>query len=200
MPTLISSLQFLGSVARWMASRPKDTILILLILCLAFAGFRLRRAQDQAAELQAKIEGLAPGIKQTITIHKDRIVTRTKDGPERIIYKDRYLPPEGHIDISTPEDAKPGDLPIVNITDWGFTRRIGGGLLYSKKGLPELDVKWFYWKRYSTVVGITPEFPFIGASRHVDDFTPFQNLELMGSAGIDWSGERRFGIGFRTNF
>ena len=30
--------------------------------------------------------------------------------------------------------------------------------------------------------------------------TPFGNLEILGMAGLDWSGKPRFGMGLRTNF
>lgn len=63
-----------------------------------------------------------------------------------------------------------------------------------------IDLKWAYWRRYSATIGITPEFGGLGISRHVDDLTPFENLEIFGMAGPDWSGRPRLGLGLRTNF
>jgi hypothetical protein len=63
-----------------------------------------------------------------------------------------------------------------------------------------VDFKWAYWRRYSLTVGITSEFGGIGLSRHIDDFTPFQNLEIQGLAGPGWDAKLHFGIGLRINF
>jgi hypothetical protein len=95
---------------------------------------------------------------------------------------------------------QPEKPPEVVIKDWGFTTRVGGGIVYSGKTLPLIDLKWFYWKRYSLTLGLTPEFGVLGVSRHIDDFTPFGNLEVLGMGGVGWAGEPRFGLGFRINF
>lgn len=197
--SLISVIAVLRSAVTFTWRRPKDAALILLILLAGILGWRARRASERAAELVAKIEGLPPGTKQVVTINRDRVITKWRDGPTKIEYRDRYLPPEGHVEVVTKVD-QPEKPPEVVIKDWGFTTRLGGGIVYSGKPLPLIDLKWAYWRRYSLTLGLTPQFGGVGLSRHMDDFTPFENLELVGIAGIGWSGERRVGLGLRTNF
>lgn len=189
----------LRSAAAFAWRRPKDAAIILLILLAGILAWRERRTAGRAAEQMAKLEGLPPNTKQVITLYRDRVVTKWRDGPAKIEYRDRYLPPEGHVEIVTRVD-QPDRSPEVMIKDRGFTRRLGGGIVYSGEPLPMLDLKWTYWRRYSLTLGITPIFGGMGVSRHVDDFTPFLNLEIVGMAGLGWAGERRIGFGIRTNF
>lgn len=179
--------------------RPKDAAIILMALLLAILFWRFNRERSHAQELAAKIEGLPPNTKQVVTLYRDRVVMKWKDGPTKVEYRDRYLPPEGKVEIVTKED-EPQKPPKVVIKDRGFTARLGGGVVYAGKPLPMIDLKWAYWRRYSLTVGITPEFGGLGVSRHIDDFTPFHNLEVLGLGGLNWRGDRRLGIGLRMNF
>lgn len=199
MALVIRLLSATKAAALFTVRRPKDATIILLALLLAFLFWRLKRERSHAQELAAKVEGLPPNTKQVVTIYRDRVVTKWRDGPAKIEYRDRYLPPEGHVEIVTKVDQseKP---PEVVIKDWGFTTQLGGGLVYSGRPLPLIDLKWAYWRRYSLTLGLTPRFGGLGISRHVDDFTPFDNLEILGLAGPDWAGRLRLGIGLRINF
>lgn len=179
--------------------RPKEAAVILLAALLALTLWRLEREKGHARELAAKLEGLPPDTKQVVTVYRNRIVTKWRDGPSKIEYRDRYLPPEGRAEVVTKID-QPDKPPEVVVKDWGLTSRLGGGLIYAGEPLPLLDLKWAYWRRYSLTLGLTPRFGGVGVSRHVDDFTPFTNLELVGLAGVGWRGEPRFGLGIRTNF
>lgn len=157
------------------------------------------REKQKSRELAAKIAGLPPNVQQVVTVYRDHIVTKWRDGPTKIEYRDRYLPPEGNVEVVTKQNAS-GKPPEIVVKDHGFTHRLGGGIVYSGKPLPMIDLKWAYWRRYSATVGITPEFGGLGISRHVDDFTPFANLEIVGMYGVGWHGESRLGLGVRTNF
>jgi len=66
--------------------------------------------------------------------------------------------------------------------------------------LPMVDFKWAYLGRYSLTTGITPQFGGIGLSRHIDDMTLFQNLEIQCIVGPGWDTKLYFGVGLRTNF
>jgi len=179
--------------------RPHEAAIILLALLVAVLYWQLRRETGRSEQLTTKIEGLPPDTKQTVTIYRDRVVTKWRDGPTKIEYRDRYIPPEGHVEVVSKVD-QPNTSPEVVVKDRGFTRRLGGGLVYSDKLLPLVDIKFVYWRRYSLTVGITPGFGGIGLSRHIEDFTPFQNLELQCIAGLGWDADLHFGIGLRTNF
>ncbi|MBI2069854.1 MAG: hypothetical protein HYT79_04555 [Elusimicrobia bacterium] len=72
---------------------------------------------------------MPPGTKQIITVYKDRVITKWRDGG-RVEYRDRYLPPEGRIDVAI-KDAKPELLPEILIRDRGVTHRFGGGVALS---------------------------------------------------------------------
>lgn len=199
MALVIKMIGVLKTAALFAVRRPKEAAIILLAALLALMFWRFNRERGRAQELAAKIEGLPPDAKQVVTIYRDRVVTKVRDGPTKIEYRDRYLPPEGHVEVVTKVD-QPDQPPEVLIQDRGFTRRLGGGVVYAGEFLPMVDIKWAYWRRYSATVGITPRFGGLGVSRHVDDFMPFQNLEIFGIVGLDWQSERRLGLGIRTNF
>jgi hypothetical protein len=189
----------LKDAALFAVRRPKDAAIILLALLLAVLFWRFNRERGRAQELAAKIEGLPPNTRQVVTLYRNRVVMKWKDGPTKVEYRDRYLPSEGKVEIITKEN-EPEKPPEVAIKDRGFTARLGGGVVYAGRPLPLVDLKWGFWRRYSATVGITPEFGGLGLSRHIDDFTPFTNLEVLGLGGIGWHGDRRMGLGVRVNF
>ena len=199
MALAIRVLAVVKAITLFGVRRPKDAAIILLAMLLAMLFWRFNRERVRAQELTAKLEGLPPNTKHLVTIYRDRVVARWKDGPTKVQYIDRYLPPEGHVEILIAEDA-PQKPPEVAIKDRGFTARLGGGVVYAGKFVPLVDVKLAYWKRYSLSLGITPQFGGAGISRHIDDFTPFHNLEVIGLGGVGWQGARRLAIGLRTNF
>lgn len=195
----IKLLATLKDAALFAVQRPKDALIIALALLLAFFGWRLNRERGRAQELAAKSVGLPADTKQVVTIYRDRVVTKWRDGPGKIEYRDRYLPPEGHVEVVTNEN-EPEKPPEVVVKDWGLTTRLGGGIVYSGKPLPLIDLKWAYWRRYSLTLGVTPQFGGLGISRHIDDFLPFPNLEALILGGIDWNGAERVAAGIRINF
>lgn len=199
MGILIRLWDAITAPATFAVRRPKDAAIILLALLLAILFWRFHREQAHAQELAAKAEGLPANTKQVVTLYRDRVVVKWRDGPTKIEYRDRYLPPEGHVEVVTKVD-QPEKPPEVVIKDRGLTARLGGGVVYSGKILPLVDLKWAYWRRYSLTTGITPEFGGIGLSRHIDDFTPFSNLEIFGLVGASWHSDGRMGIGIRTSF
>lgn len=103
----------------------------------------------------------------------------------------------------------------VKVKTWGFTIRPGLGILYSNELYPEIDIKFFFWKRYSAKVGTTlkffgkekttTNFFDIGISRHIDDLIPlrikFRNLEIQIAYGFEYKDmkNRRLAIGGRLN-
>lgn len=90
--------------------------------------------------------------------------------------------------------------------DWyGLTFKPGIAVVYDGKVNAALDLKLFYLNRYSMGLGSTADFPYIWASRHIDDAVPFikiENLEIIGGYGRSYSdfGQSKFAIGGRTNF
>ena len=200
MLTILAKLfEAVKAAGRWAAQRPKDAAITLLALLLALMLWRFNHERQKSGELAAKIAGLPPNVQQMVTVYRDHVVTKWRDGPAKIEYRDRYLPPEGDVEVVTKVD-QPEKPPEVVIKDWGFTTRLGGGIVYSGKPLPLVDLKWAYWQRYSLTLGLTPQFGGLGLSRHIDDFRPFGNLEILGMTGMDWTGRIRLGLGLRTNF
>jgi len=199
MGLVIRALCVVKQAALFVVRRPKDAAIILMALLLAILFWRFNRERVRAQELTAKIEGLPPNTRQVVTIYRDRVVAKWRDGPTSVQYVDRYLPPEGRVEIVTKVD-QPEKPPEVVFKDRGFTARLGGGGVYAGEVLPLVDVKLAYWRRYSLIVGVTPAFGGLGVSRHIDDFTPFHNLEVIGLGGVGWQGARRLAIGLRTNF
>lgn len=175
--------------------RTKDTAIIVLILLIVFLFWRLNHEKNKSQEMTAKIEGLPQNTKQVITVYRDRVITKWRDGAGKIIYKDRYLPPEGHVEITSKEN-EPNKLVEVKIKDWGFTAKLGGGVIYSGKLYPMIDLKWFYWRRYGLTLGVTRSNIGIGITRHVDDILKFNNLEIIGF----YTHNHRLFLGLRVNF
>lgn len=199
MALAIRMLGALKAAALFSVRRPKEAAIILLAVLLALTFWRLEREKGHAAELATKLEGLPPDTKQVVTVYRDRVVTKWRAGPTKIEYRDHYMPPEGHVVVVTKVN-QPEKPPGVVIKDRGFTSRLGGGIVYAGETLPLFDLKVAYWRRYSITLGFTPQFGAASVSRHADDFTPFQNLEILGLAGLSWNGSPRLGIGVRTNF
>lgn len=199
MAPAIRLLTAIKSFVLFAVRRPKDVAFVILAFMFVFMYWRLRREQSHARGLASKIEVLPSDTKQTVTVYRDRIATKWRTGPATVEYRERYLPPEGHVEIVTKENAQDKPPEIV-VKDWGFIARLGGGMVYSARILPIIDLKWFYWKRYGLTVGITPEFGGVGISRHIDDFTPLRNIEFLGLVGPTWAGGRRFSCGIRFSF
>lgn len=196
------AIRLLGAIkaaSLFAVRKPKEAAILLLAALLALTFWRLNRERGHARELAAKLEGLPPDTKQVVTLYRDRVITKWRDGPTKVEFRDRYLPAEGHVEVVTKVD-QPERPPEVIIKDRGFTSRLGGGIVYAGEALPLLDIKWAYWRRYSFTAGVTPRYGGVGVSRHIDDITPFGNLEFLGMAGAGWSGGLRLGIGIRTNF
>lgn len=192
-------LERLKRILGFVIHHPKDAAIIGLSLICIFLNWQIGIERKQAQRTLATKESLPEGTKQIITVYRDRVITKWRDGPERIIYKERYLPPEGRVELVTKEVVS-SQPPEIRIKDRGFASRLGGGMVYSDGLLPQADLKWFYLGRYSTLLVITSQFGGLGLSRHIDDFTPFQNLEFVGDVGLSWQGNARWGLGLRTNF
>lgn len=102
-------------------------------------------------------------------------------------------------------DELAGKVPELHIdySKFGFTCRLGYGVLYNGKFLPELDIKWVYYGRWSLKTGITKEFVDIGVSRHIDDLIPYikpRNVELQIVVGKSYEGAVVIAGGARSNF
>ena len=125
-----------------------------------------------------------------------------------------YVPPEGHITITTTTVHVPGSpatpqhpaVPAstatvisVKVTDWGTCTRFGIGVVYSRILLPQADLKFFYWHRYSATVGVNPAYLNIGIYRHVDDLLGLDNLEFGINGGPGFDGSGRVGVCLRLN-
>lgn len=183
----------LGFVVR----QPKDAAIIGLSLICIFLNWKIG-SERREAERSREIAGDLPAdTKQIVTIYRDRVITKWRDGPQRVIYKERYLPPEGTVTLVTKKDS---ETPEVAVKDRGWTLRPGGGVLWSERLLPCADVKFAYWRRYGLTASLTPNFGGLGATRHLDDFLPFRNLEFQIVTGPSWEGRLRLSLGIRTNF
>jgi hypothetical protein len=192
-------LSAIRAIVSFLVRYPKEALIILLCLLLMFMNWQVRMERRISQELSAKTASLPAGTEEIVTVWRDRVVTQWRDGPTKIEYRDRYLPPEGKVEFVTKDKAQ-DQPPEIRIKDYGFTFRPGGGMVYCDRLLLEADAKFAYWKRYSALIGVTQDFGGLGLSRHVDDFLPFQNLELQGDAGLSWQGRLRLAIGLRMNF
>ena len=130
-------------------------------------------------------------------------VTRTVTG--NVLYSRLpYIPPEGGEEVLILKNPKTGVVTVqVTGKTWGFTVKPGIGMVYAgDKVMPQFDIKYFYWNRYSAEVGINPKFLGIEFSRHLDDMIPIlrpQNAEAGLIGGPAYTGGLRFGLLLRTN-
>jgi hypothetical protein len=129
---VISILSGLKSIARFLFRYPKEAVIIFLSLLLIFMNWRLKVERSKPQELGAKTASLPSGTKEVVTVYRDRVITKWRDGPTKVEYQDRYLPPEGHVEVIAKEN-QPDQAPEVRITDHGFTFRPGGGMVYSER-------------------------------------------------------------------
>ncbi len=157
--------------------KPKETAIIILALLLAVTLLKLKHTQEKSYIMQAKTQELPKDTKQVVTIYKNKVIIKWREGPTKIEYRERYLPPEGKVEIITKEN-EPNKPPEVKVKDWGFTANLGGGVVYSGKFEPMLDLKWFYWKRYGLTLGVTRQGVGLGVSRHLDDVFLLRNSEI----------------------
>lgn len=135
-----------------------------------------------------------------------RLIALTRNKPGSTVSNESvpYIPPEGHATGRlTVTNTITGDVKVeITIKDKGFTFKPGIGVLYSGKIMPEIDIKWVYWKRWSIKTGATLEFVDAGISRHVDDYpfmSLFKNLEVQVVAGWQYISGLRIGAGLRVN-
>lgn len=84
MALAIRLLAAVKAIALFALRRPKDAAIILLALLLADLFWRLKLENRRAQELAARIEGLPPNTRQVVTVYRDRVVTKWRDGPTRI--------------------------------------------------------------------------------------------------------------------
>src|SRR3989338_6836055 len=125
MTRVIDVLGSLRAVIVGIIRRPKDALIVVLLLLFAVAAWKLKVERRKSEELAGKVEGLPPGTQQIIQIAHDRVITRWRDGPTKIEYQDRYLPPEGSLQVITKEGSHT-QPPELKIKDYGLTSRLGG--------------------------------------------------------------------------
>jgi len=196
---VIRLVSLANAAGSFLLRRPRDLAIVILALLAIALAIQVRHERHRLQEVSAQAGTLPPGTQQVVTVWKDRIITKTQVLPGKVEYRDQYLPREGSATIYIRKDVQ-GMVPAPVIKDRGFTLRPGGGIVFSGRLMPEGDVKWFYFRRYSLLGVVSPEFGAAGFSRHVDDLAPFANLEVMGLCGVSWHGDFRLGIGLRSNF
>ena len=91
--------------------------------------------------------------------------------------------------------------PEIIIKDKGLCLKPGAGVVFTGTTLPELDIKFAYYQRWSAKVGCTTKFIDIGITRHLDDIiADFHNVEAQVIFGIGWDNSKHLGVGIRVNF
>jgi hypothetical protein len=140
-----------------------------------------------------------PNLNKTSTIIIDKNKVTIKD--EKGKTTDKYIPPGGTVTVKKEKDPKNPNKEIVTtiIKDWGFSKDIGLGLNYSGKILPQIDLRFFFWKRYSVCLGVNLEYPNLGVYRHIDDIIRFQNIEVGVNYGKGFDGLNRMGTAIRVS-
>lgn len=200
---------------------------LVLVVALLIAGVWYHRYNtEKLARVNADIasKGLAADTLARYTLHDRELLQQVRDAQGRTVIHTIYVPAEGSVtEVVTKPDVvsgviiKPGATTVV-VNDWGLTSRFQYGLIIipgskvslnyegdnvSLPAVPTLNWKYFYWHRWSALVGINPIFVGPGISRHIDDITPkflhFDNAELGLFGGWNWSGGHSLGISLSTN-
>lgn len=179
-----------------------NIILIVFVIGLAICFSYIYKNNEEALNNYDHAVSML-GSKYRKVVHvsgnKVSIVYKVK---EKVVEKIVYLPPEGNVVISDPNDINQ-DVNVV-VQDKGFTIRPGFGLMYNFKSIsPELDLKLAYYKRYSAGVYGSMFSSGVFFSRHLDDVLPFKatNVELfIGYGFLRYGQGDNKSIGIRTNF
>ena len=180
----------------WAWANKNIAVYIILAIVIMFLSWQNNRHEEDIAKLSTDKGVLEDRLKNQTVLTKNKIVFRDR---EKVVIK--YVPAEGGVTISEGNDGK----TELNIDNWGFTARPGFGAYYTGEFEGALDLKLFYYDRYSLGLGSTLNGPNVWFSRHVDDLVPVlkpDNVELSIGYGrlYDDFGHSVFLLGLRTNF
>ena len=108
------------------------------------------------------------------------------DDSDTVSERQPYVPPEATV-VITPKNPEQKLSNIVNVTvigNYGFTMEPGLDISLVTPGIG-IDLKWFYFKKIGTEVGIERYFgpynqfsPTVGLSYRLDRFRLLKNTEL----------------------
>jgi len=180
----------------WAWANKNIATYIALAIVIMFLSWQNNRHEEDIAKLSTEKGVLEKRLKNQTVITKNKIVYRDKD---KVVIK--YVPAEGSVVVSETKDGK----TELKVKSWGFTARPGFGAYYTGDFEGALDLKLFYYDRYSAGLGSTLNGPNLFFSRHLDDLIPVlkpENVELglMYGRLYDNFGHSIFGIGLRSNF
>lgn len=167
----------------------KTYLLILLIIVCAVYTVSLKNTQTKYNNVVLEKEILDKKLKNIIQIKSNEITMVYRD-KEVVRTEIKYLPPEGSFKITT--DAN--DKQQITIIDRGWTFGPNIGLTVSDKISPTLGVKFFYWNRFGTGVGINSTGLNAYIDRRIDDVI---NFLPNSSAGI-FLGTKELGLRFSS--
>jgi len=180
----------------WAWAHKNIAAYIILAIVIMILSWQNNRHEEKIATISTEKGVLEERLKNQTVITKNKIVYRDRD---KVVIK--YIPAEGGVVIGETLDGKT-ELKVKN---WGFTARPGFGAYYTGDFEGALDLKLFFYDRYSFGVGSTLNGPNLFFSRHLDDLIPVikpENVELSLGYGrlYDDFGHSLFLVGVRTNF
>lgn len=211
-------------ILKFIIEKPREAIIIILLILLGILSYKYHLKERKIQELIVKRGELTEKLKSRITIKNDKVIIVYKDKKEIAKKKIIDVPPEGKVDIYTPKEGEKVDklkilekitikefeIPessgtIVRAKIGGLTFKPGFGIIYnfsSKNLLGELDFKFIYYRRWSTMLFVSKEFGGVSISRHIDDMIFFKNVEVAIFYGVLFENMKKtqIGIGLRSNF
>src|SRR5258708_4950807 len=116
-PKKIPMLEVFNVLVGFIRRHIKDSIILALLVIVIFLRWKLNAEKNPI--LSSPSQALPPDVKQVITVYRDRVLTKWRDGPTKIEYRDRYLPPEGSLLVDVKKTGA-GEAIELHLKDWGF--------------------------------------------------------------------------------
>ena len=102
MNILISVLNFIKIIF----TKPREVLIGLLIIALCLFIVTSKIKDKKINDLTTQLSQLPPGTTQIVTVYQDKIKILEKTVDGKVVYRDRYLPPEGYIMITAKEQEE----------------------------------------------------------------------------------------------
>jgi hypothetical protein len=182
----------------WAWAHKNMAVYIILAIVIMILSWQNNRHEENVARLSTEKGVLEDRLKNQLTVKGNTVTFLAEDKKDNVV---KFVPREGGVTVSETKDGK----TELNIDNWGFTVKPGFGAYYTGDFEGVLDMKLFYYDRWSSGVGSSLTGPNVWVSRHIDDLVPVlkpENVELsMGYGRLYDNFEHSvFLVGLRTNF
>ena len=164
----------------------KSLLKVALGVMLAVVGLSFCRKPPEIAPT------LEPDQKVKVVTTKRHVTVLTRSG-EKVIMKQKYVPPEGKSEVIV---TKTGEVK-VHVQTKGLSATPGAGVgVFDSYALPVLDCKWAYLGRFGATAGVG-----IGRSPFVHPYGAVSyDVYNNSSVFVGYSSRKEIVLGLRISF